>query len=114
MSLDFDLSCPYCKHEYFRINITHNLTEMADEAGLYAPLWHPNDGEKSEYPIYLTAKTMIEIVEKGYHDLRNRPVFFQQFNPPNGWGSYDHFVENVQKILEALQQYPESIPYASR
>ena len=89
-------------------NITHNLGEMADKAGIYKALWRPEEiGAKY-------AKDIIEIVEKGLADLKARPEYFEQFNSPNGWGMYEHFVPFVAEYLEALKEYPHAKIEVSR
>ena len=93
MSLDVYLIDPTATYEtesLYSANITHNLGEMADEIG-------------AKY-----AKDIIEIVEKGLSDLREKPEYFEQFNSPNGWGMYEHFVPFVAEYLDALKAYPEA------
>jgi|TARA_Y100000310_G_scaffold162046_1_gene161978 hypothetical protein len=111
MSLDVYLEDPTAKYEtesLYWANITHNLNEMADKAGIYKALWHPEE-IGAEY-----AKDIIEIVEKGLVDLKARPEYFEQFNSPNGWGMYQHFVPFVAEYLEALKEYPEAKIEVSR
>jgi len=49
MSLDVYLQVPACKvcergpTTVYDANITHNLGEMADEAGVYKHLWRPEE-----------------------------------------------------------------------
>ena len=106
--------CYSCMHEHeeqetlYETNITHNLGGMADEAGIYYALWRPEE-IGAEY-----AKDIIDIVEKGLVDLKARPKYFEQFNSPNGWGMYEHFVPFVERYLEALKEYPESEIHVSR
>ena len=117
MSLDVELRSPttkremcyHCFNEYehneclYEANITHNLGEMAGKAGIYKALWRPEEiGAKY-------AKDISEIIESGLKDLKKRPEYFKQFNSPNGWGMYEHFVPFVEKYLEALKEYPEAI-----
>ena len=83
-------------------NITHNLGEMAQEAGIYKALWRPQEIDA------FYAKDIIKIVEKGLADLKARPEHFKQFNSPNGWGMYEHFVPFVSDYLEALNKYPDT------
>ena len=111
MSLDIYLQDPTAKNEIeplYCTNITHNLGKMADKAGIYKALWRP---EKIDVKY---AKDIIEIVEKGLKDLKARPEYFKQFNSPNKWGIYEHFVPFVTEYLEALKQYPESKIEVSR
>jgi hypothetical protein len=70
--------------------------------------WRPEEIEKSK------AKDIIELLEKGLYDLKSRPEYFEQFNSPNGWGMYEHFVPFVEKYLEACKEYPETDIYVSR
>ncbi len=92
----------------FDANITHNLGEMADKAGIYKACWRPEEIGA------IKAKDIIEIVEKGLADLKARPEYFKQFNSPNGWGMYKHFVPFVAEYLEALKEYPEAKIEVSR
>ena len=89
-------------------NITHNLNEMADKAGIYKALWRPEEID-AKY-----AKDIIDIIEKGLTDLKARPEYFEQFNSPNGWGMYHNFVPFVEEYLEALKQNPETEIHVSR
>jgi hypothetical protein len=122
MSLDVSLyskekktvMCYSCMHEHeeqeilYDANITHNLGEMAAKAGVYKALWRPEEiGAKY-------AKDIIEIVEKGLDDLRARPEYFEQFNSPNGWGMYEHFVPFVSDYLNALKENPDAEIHVSR
>ena len=89
-------------------NITHNLGEMADKAGIYYALWRPEEIEKTK------AKGIVDLLEKGLADLKKRPEYFKQFNSPNGWGMYENFVLFVEEYLEACKKNPECDIYVSR
>ena len=116
MSLDVSLyskerktvMCYHCMHEYeeqelfYTANITHNLGDMADKAGIYMALWRPGEiGAKY-------ARDIIEVVERGLSDLKAKPKYFEQFDSPNGWGLYKHFVPFVESYLDALKKYPDA------
>ncbi len=106
MSLDVYIDrtpCPHCKRsdDGYSANITHNLAEMADKAGMYEALWHPE--RIKEEP---TAADIIPIIETGLSDLLARPEYFQQFNASNGWGMYKHFVPFVTEYLAELKKDP--------
>ena len=86
MSLDVRLIRKYhvsydgCKtweereEELYWANITHNLNTMADRAGIYEALWHPEDiGAKY-------AEDIIKIVSDGLLKLRADQDYFEQFN----------------------------------
>jgi hypothetical protein len=82
----------------YEANITHNLGEMADKAGIYYALWRPEEINK------IKAKDIIELLEKGLSDLKSRPEYFKQFNSSNGWGMYENFVPFVEKYLQACKE----------
>ena len=122
MSLDVSLyskekktvMCYSCMHEHeeqemlYNANITHNLGEMASKAGIYKALWRPEEID-AQY-----AKDIIEVVEKGLADLKARSEYFEQFNSPNGWGMYEHFVPFVSDYLDALKENPDAEIHISR
>jgi hypothetical protein len=109
-------------------NITHNLNQMADKAGIYEALWRPyqlkegynvpEEDHQAEYDFEennpVKAYEIIAIIEKGLEDLKSRPEYFKQFNSPNGWGMYDNFVPFVEEYLKACKEYPESYVHADR
>jgi hypothetical protein len=111
------------REELYWANITHNLGEMADKAGIYEALWRPHrlkegynipekDHEtewKFEEENPSTAKDIIPLLEKGLADLKERPEYFEQFNSPNGWGTYKYFVPFVENYLKACKEYPDAI-----
>lgn len=86
--------------EVYSANVTHNLGRMAREAGIYEPLWRPDEiGIK-------TAAQLIEPLWGGLIRLEDDPGRFKAFNPENGWGTYDGFVEFVRGYLNACRAYP--------
>ena len=103
MSLDVSLVV-----EVFEANITHNLTEMADAAGIYEACWRPEESGA------VTASDIIHLLEKGLADLKARPEYFKQFEPENKWGTYDGFVPWVEKYLAACKENPEAIIQVDR
>jgi len=98
----------YILDEVYESNITHNLSTMANKAGIYKALWRPEE----IYAKY--AKDIISIVEKGLDDLKRRPEYFKQFSSPNGWGMYKNFVPFVAEYLEACKEYPAAEIYINR
>lgn len=96
------------EEEVYDCNITHNLGNMADAAGIYYALWRPEEINKTK------ASEIIDLLEKGLEDLKSRPEYFKQFNSPNGWGLYEHFVPFVENYLEACKMYPNSTINVSR
>ena len=111
-----DCACAKCGHvhkneeeaEYSWANITHNLNEMASDAGFYEAVWRPeNIGIER-------ASQLIEPLEKGIALLKSDPARFKKFDAPNGWGKYDDFVSWLEKYLSACREYPEAKVRASR
>jgi len=105
MSLDITL----CNKEIvFDTNMTHNLTTMASEAGIYYHLWRPEEiGVK-------IAGDLIKPLQQGLYLLKKQPDKFKEFNPENGWGDYNGFVEFVKDYLASCKKYPQSTISISR
>lgn len=92
----------------FDANITHNLGKMAAEAGIYQYLWRPEEIGAT------VAADITEGLRVGLHALVERPTHFEQFDSPNGWGKYKHFVPFVSKYLEACVMHPSAVLHISR
>ena len=115
------------KEQLYTANITHNLNVMAEQAGIYKALWRPYQLHKDyvhiedynkemlfEDSVTIIASDIIDIIEQGLDLLKNRPDYFSKFNAENGWGKYVNFVPFVEKYLEALKQYPDSLVEVDR
>lgn len=101
MSLDFYLY-DRVPVNVFDINITHNLAEMADKAGIYKALWR---AEKNKYK---NAKQLISPIKKAIKELESNPDKYKNYNPKNGWGSYETLLKSLKKILEACIKHPKA------
>ena len=89
-------------------NITHNLNEMAEEAGIYNHLWRPDE-------IGIThAKQLIIPLREGFSILSGDPKKFMNLNPENKWGDYSGLVVFVRSYLSACEENPESEVHVSR
>ncbi len=94
--------------EVYDANITHNLGTMAEEAGIYYPLWRPDE-------IGITkAWQLIEPLTIGLGLLKSDPPRFEKHNAPNGWGLYQNFVPFVEKYLLACIANPDAEVRVSR
>jgi hypothetical protein len=115
------------KEQLYTANITHNLNVMAEQAGIYKALWRPYQLHKDyvhsedynkemafEDSVTIIASDIIDIIEQGLDLLKNRPDYFSKFNAENGWGRYVYFVPFVEKYLEALKKYPDSLVEVDR
>src|SRR3989337_4024989 len=89
-------------------NITHNLGKMANKAGIYNHLWHPNELGIT------TAKELIEPLRSGLVRLSMNPIYYSQFNPKNGWGNYSGLVRFVRDYLAACEKFPYAKVSVSR
>lgn len=92
----------------FNANITHNLAQMADEAGLYKYLWRPEENGITH------AHQLIPILEEGLKCLEEDRARLETFNPENGWGDYDGLVRFVASVLRACRANPSGTVTASR
>jgi len=102
--------CPDCEnvHEketrdyFFDDNITHNLSEMAEAAGIYEHLWRPEEIGVEK------ASQLIEPLKGGLRKLKKSPEKYRKYNPDNGWGTYEGLVEFVERYLAACVAHPDA------
>jgi hypothetical protein len=116
------------REEVFSTNITHNLGKMAKVVGIYEALWRPyklkegyNISKKnymSEYKFeeenIVKASEIISIIKKGLKILKENPTKYRKYDSPNGWGIYGNFLLFVERYLNALNKYPDSIVECNR
>lgn len=108
MSLDVYLALPVEDGDVFWRNITHNVGPMAREAGVYLACWRPEE-------INVTyARDLIAPLREGLARLEAEPERFKQYNPSNGWGSYDGLVAFVRAYLKACECWPDAKVEVSR
>jgi len=107
MSLDVSLFAVR-RTEVYDANITHNLTGMAEAAGIYKHLWRPEEIGVTK------AEQLIEPLREGLAKLESDPSKYEAFNSPTGWGKYEHFVPFVRKYLEACEANPDAEISVSR
>ncbi len=94
--------------EGYSANITHNLTRMATEAGIYKHLWRPEE-------IGITrARQLIEPLSIGVALMKREPERFIALNPANGWGSYDCFIPWIERYIAACCEFPDADVSVSR
>lgn len=86
----------------FSANITHNLTKMADAAGIYETIWQP------ETLGFVIAEQLIKPLAEGRSALYHNPGRFSMYNPENGWGSYSTLVRLVEDYLKACIEFPKA------
>ena len=107
MSLDVHLLAMR-ETEVFEANITHNLSGMASEAGIYKHLWRPEE-------IGITTATeLIEPLETGLALMKADPQRFKTFDATNKWGTYEQFLPWIEKYLSACKENPDAKVEVSR
>jgi hypothetical protein len=107
MSLDISLS-KVMEVEIFSSNITHNLTNMAEVAGIYKAVWRPEEeGIK-------TARQLIPILETGIESMLADPDKYKKYDAPNGWGTYHQFIPWLKELLAACKANPDATIEVSR
>lgn len=98
----------------YEANITHNLGKMADacdlESGytLYQVLWRPEEIGIQK------AGLLAEFLDEAFNILLAEPDKFKQYNPENGWGSYDGLVNFVYHYRNACWDNPDADVEVSR
>jgi len=83
-------------------NITHNLIEMASEAGIYECLWRPEEHG------YKYAGQIIEPLAAGLAKMATHKGHFEHFNAGNGWGKWENFVPWCAAYLQACRDNPDA------
>ncbi len=99
-----------CGHKHSKLepetlydsSITHNLTKMANEAGIYEVCWMPEEVGITK------AKDIIKKLSLAVDLMKKEPERFKKFDSPNGWGTYEHFLPWVQSYLKACEENPEA------
>jgi hypothetical protein len=86
----------------FAKNITHNLNKMAEVAGIYSELWHPE-----EIGITKAAQLIVPLTA-GLAELRKNTEKFKNCAPANHWGTYPELVSFVESYLNACVENPEA------
>ena len=96
------------KYRVYEANITHSLTAMAEAAGLYKPLWRPDEMGVNR------AGDLADTLWDGLQRLEDNPARWMAFNPVNGWGDYYGFKEFVEAYFKACRDNPEAFVEVDR
>ena len=94
--------------EVYSDNITHNLTKMASEVGIYKYLWRPEELDIT------TALQLVIPLSAGLGLLEGNPEKWKKFNPSNGWGTYKGLVRFVRDYWQACKRYPDAVIHVYR
>ena len=98
--------------EVFYANITSNLRKMTEIVDLYISLFRPhslvsNSEEMEAFDLVPYLVDGIKLLEE------NKDTLIENFNPSNGWGSYDDLLKVCKNYLEACNEFPDSKIFAS-
>lgn len=96
------------EEELYWANITHNLSDMAEAAGIYQALWRPDEINAKQ------AKDILDIILNGFCKLLKNPDEYRKLEASNGWGTYENFIDWIFRYIKALSEYPESYILALR
>lgn len=99
MSLDIWLTATI-ETEVAEKNITHNLSGMWRQAGVYSALYE-SEG--------LRAKDVLPVLEEGLRLMQAQPQRFKVYDSPNGWGTYKNAVPWLSDLIVEFKKYPEGI-----
>ena len=111
--------------ELLHVNLTHNLTEMAQHVPVFGTdytaydlLWHPENIKElpketithedegwEEERITLTALYRRWFFDASFYISEHRKEL-ERFNPENGWGSYDGLLAKTTEICHCLLNIP--------
>ncbi len=114
MSLDVDLMITQPVSVYSG-NITHNLGAMAGAVvlsngmTLFDVLWRPDELQGLKF-----ARDIVDLLDEGWNILLADPEKYKQFNPENGWGSYDGLEKFVYNYRNACWDNPDAELRVSR
>ena len=81
---------------------------MADAAGIYEAIWHPEEINAK------FAKDIIGLLTDGLRKLKDNPNEYRKHDAENGWGTYEHFVPFVEEYLQACIENSDSEIRCSR
>lgn len=99
MSLDINLTATI-ETEVVDKNITHNLSTMWKQAGVYEALYE-SKGK--------TAKDVLPILKQGLEKMVQQPSYFKQFNASNGWGKYEDAINFLVELIEEFEKFPDGV-----
>lgn len=103
MSIDVYLEMTRGKREplvLFRCNITHNLTKMWAEAGIYSVIYDPTQPLAGE---------LVKPLLAGLKLMGSDPPRFQKYDAPNGWGLYVHAVPWLAELTVQCALHPKAV-----
>lgn len=86
-------------HDVWGANITHNVSPMWREAGVYDALYN-SEGK--------ACGDVLPILLAGHEKMCSDREKYEALNPSNGWGSYEAAIEFLRKTIDACCQHPSA------
>lgn len=95
--------CPTCGHyeEVYSQSITHNMTKMAKKAGIFQVLWRQEETGLTK------AKDLMKPLEEAIKKMKKKPKMYKGLESPCGYGTYENFLQWMEKLLEVCSRYPD-------
>lgn len=97
MSYDISLRTPKQGKEKYWVNYTYNIHQMLHHSFQQVGIWNWEDLQ--DKPLNL----VIPCFQGAYNHLLYHPDLYKQWNPPNGWGSYDGWCRVMGEIIQAMK-----------
>jgi hypothetical protein len=111
MSYDLDLEsepydgeCFHCGSTYKKID-THYRWNYTSNC---APMWRLAGADLKEFH-GKRASECVEVLARAVADMEADPEKYKALDPPNQWGAYVTLLPALQRMLEAMRDYPDSI-----
>ena len=89
---------------------THNLVPMARACGLYQPVWRADNLLGEDF----LASEVVGRLEHGLKRLVDNEELYKEYNSPNGWGTYEDFVQFLTAYITACHERPDATVYLCR
>lgn len=79
--------------------ITHNVSPMWREAGVYEAIYKSDGRAAGEF---------LPAIRAGVGIMRSNPSRFSRLNPPNGWGDSEGALRFLEGWLRACEGHPKA------
>lgn len=106
MSLDLSIAPNSCKHcgkgdDALKFNYTYNVSQMWYEV-------YPEDEGMVQID-GMTGREAAPKIQKAIWEMESKKKFMKKLEPDNGWGSYEGFLQFLNKVLEACKECPGGV-----
>ena len=105
MSYDFYMKFDPCQHcgrsddHFGELNYTYNVWPMFRAAVDSSP--KDEDDRKGVYSLQgKTGKECVPLLTDAIERMENAPDIYKEWNPPNGWGTYEGALRVLRTLLD--------------